>query len=118
MSEMLNWGILGTGRIAGIFAAGVRASRTGILVAVGSRTLEAAETFAAAWEIPQAYASYNDVLADKEVQAVYIATPHPWHAEWSIKAAEAGRHILCEKPIALNHAQAMTIVEAAVQHDV
>ncbi|HLW03288.1 MAG TPA: aldo/keto reductase [Ktedonobacterales bacterium] len=118
MSEQLNWGILGTGRIAGIFAAGVRASRTGRLIAVGSRSLEAAEAFAAAWEIPQAYASYDEVLADKGVQAIYIATPHPWHAEWSIKAAEAGKHILCEKPLALNHAQAMTIVEAAVRHDI
>jgi predicted dehydrogenase/aryl-alcohol dehydrogenase-like predicted oxidoreductase len=118
MSDTLNWGILGTGRIAGIFAAGVRTSRTGRMVAVGSRSLETAETFAAAWEISQAYASYEEVLADKEVQAVYIAIPHPWHAEWSIKAAEAGKHILCEKPLALNHAQAMTVVEAAVRHDV
>ena len=118
MSEQLNWGILGTGRIAGVFAAGVRASRTGRLAAVGSRALEAAEAFAAAWEIPQAYASYDGLLADKEVQAVYIATPHPWHAEWSIRAAEAGKHILCEKPLALNHAQAMTVVEAAARHDV
>jgi len=118
MSDTLNWGILGTGRIAGIFAAGMRTARTGRMVAVGSRSLETAETFAAAWEISQAYSSYDEVLADKEVQAVYIAIPHPWHAEWSIKAAEAGKHILCEKPLALNHAQAMTVVEAAVRHDV
>lgn len=118
MSEKLNWGIIGTGRIAGIFAAGVQASRTGRLVAVGSRTLEAAEKFANTWDIPHRYASYDEVLADKEVQAVYIATPHPWHAEWSIKAAEAGKHVLCEKPIALNHAQAMASVEAAIRNDV
>ncbi len=118
MSEKLNWGIIGTGRIAGIFTGGVKASRTGRLVAVGSRTLESAKKFAKTWDIPQPYASYDEVLADNDVQAVYIATPHPWHAEWSIKAAEAGKHVLCEKPIALNHAQAMTIVEAAVRHDV
>ncbi len=118
MSKKLAWGILGTGRIAGVFARGVAQSRTGTLVAVGSRTQESAEAFGTSFSIPHRYGSYEALLADPEVQAVYISTPHPFHAEWAIKAAEAGKHILCEKPIGLNAAQAMAIIEAAYQNDV
>jgi predicted dehydrogenase/aryl-alcohol dehydrogenase-like predicted oxidoreductase len=118
MSKALNWGIIGTGRIAHIFARGVVESQTGTLFAVGSRTQDAADTFGETWNVPRRYGSYESLLADKEVQAVYISTPHPLHAEWAIKAAEAGKHILCEKPLALNHAEAMAIVEAAQQNDV
>ena len=118
MTKTLHWGILGTGRIAGVFANGVQQSQTGTLVAVGSRSQAAADTFGEKWHIPQRYGRYEDVLADQNVQAVYVATPHPFHAEWAIKAAEAGKHVLCEKPIALNHAEAMAIVEAAQRHNV
>ena len=118
MSRILRWGILGTGRIAGIFARGVQDSVSGKLVAVGSRLEESASRFAQEFNIPKAYASYEELLADPEVEAVYIATPHPMHAQWAIRAAEAGKHILCEKPLALNHAEAMAIVEAAKEHDV
>jgi len=118
MSRTLYWGILGTGLIAGVFANGVKQSQTGTLVAVGSRSQAAADTFAETWHIPHRYSRYEDVLADQSVQAVYLALPHPFHAEWAIKAAEAGKHVLCEKPIALNHAEAMAIVEAAQRHDV
>ena len=118
MSRILRWGILGTGRIAGIFARGVQDSVSGKLVAVGSRSEESASRFAQEFNIPKAYASYEELLADPEVEAVYIATPHPMHAQWAIRAAEAGKHILCEKPLALNHAEAMAIVEAAKEHDV
>lgn len=118
MSRTLSWGILGTGRIAGIFANGMKQSQTGTLVAVGSRSQTAADTFGETWHIPHRYSRYEDLLADQSVQAVYIAVPHPFHAEWAIKAAEAGKHILCEKPIALNHAEAMAIVEAAQRHGV
>src|SRR3712207_4043121 len=93
--ERLAWGILGTGAIARRFAGGVRESQTGELVAVGSRTREAAERFGEEWGIPRRHASYEALLADEQVAAVYIATPHPFHAEWAIKAAEAGKHILC-----------------------
>src|SRR5205085_4794062 len=118
MSRTLSWGVLGTGRIAGVFARGVKQSLTGTLVAVGSRSQAAADTFGETWHIPHRYSRYEDVLADQSVQAVYLAIPHPFHAEWAIKAAEAGKHVLCEKPIALNHAEAMAVIETAQRHDV
>ncbi len=118
MGETLAWGILGTGSIAGVFARGVRGSRTGTLAAVGSRTGDSAERFGRDYDVPNRHGSYEALLADPTVQAVYIATPHPLHAEWAIRAAEAGKHILCEKPLTLNAAQAMAVVEAARRHDV
>lgn len=118
MSHRLNWGILGTGNIANTFAQGLANSRTGKLVAVGSRNQETAKTFGERWGAERSYDSYEALLADEQVQAIYISTPHPMHAEWAIKAAEAGKHILCEKPLALNHAEAMAIVEAAQRHGV
>jgi predicted dehydrogenase/aryl-alcohol dehydrogenase-like predicted oxidoreductase len=118
MAETVAWGIIGTGGIAGAFARGVRGSASGRLAAVGSRTQEGADRFGDAWQIPHRHASYEDLLADPDVAAVYVATPHPLHAEWAIRAAAAGKHVLCEKPIGLNHAEAMAIVEAARRHDV
>jgi predicted dehydrogenase/aryl-alcohol dehydrogenase-like predicted oxidoreductase len=118
MSKTLAWGIIGTGRIASVFARGLAESLTGTLLAVGSRSQEAADTFGETWNVPRRYSSYEELLADKDVQAVYISVPHPLHAEWAIKAADAGKHVLCEKPIALNHAEAMAIVEAAHRNDV
>ena len=68
--------------------------------------------------VPLGYGSYEALLADPEVQAVYIATPHTLHAEWCLKAAKAGKHILCEKPLTLNHAEALAVIEAARKHGV
>ena len=118
MSKKLAWGILGTGAIAGAFAQGLTTSTTGSLVAVGSRSQHAANTFGEQWNVSNRHGSYEALLADIEVEAVYIATPHPWHVKWAVKAADAGKHILCEKPIALNYAEALTIVEAARRNDV
>ncbi|MEO8953900.1 MAG: Gfo/Idh/MocA family protein [Ktedonobacteraceae bacterium] len=118
MSKALNWGIIGTGTIAHVFAGGIAESNTGTLLAVGSRTQDAADSFGETWHVPRRYGSYAELLMDKDVQAVYISTPHPLHAEWAIKAAEAGKHILCEKPLALNYAQAVTMIEAARRNDV
>ncbi len=118
MSEKLAWGILGTGNIAKVFAHGVAGSRTGAVVAVGSRGRASAEAFGGQFGIPRRHDSYEALLADPDVRAVYIATPHPLHAEWAIKAAEAGKHVLCEKPLTLNGAQAMAVVEAARRNDV
>ena len=118
MKNRLAWGILGTGAIARTFATALAQSETGRLVAVGSRSKETAEAFGAQFGIARRHAGYEELLADPQVQAVYIATPHPMHAEWTIKAAEAGKHILCEKPLALNYPEAMAAVEAAGRHDV
>jgi len=114
----LRWGLLATGAIAKAFAAGVQHSRLGTLAAVGSRSAAQAQAFASEFDIPNAHSSYEELLADPEVEAVYISTPHPFHAEWIIKAAESGKHVLCEKPIAMNHAEAMAAAEAARKHNI
>jgi predicted dehydrogenase len=101
MTRNINWGILATGSIANQFAKGLRISKTGTLVATGSRTLGKAESFAAEYG-GKALDSYQAVLDDPDVDAVYIATPHAMHGEWTIKAARAGKGILCEKPFTLN----------------
>ena len=118
MADRLSWGILATGYIAEVFAKAVAESRTGKAVAVGSRSLAKAEAFGEKHGVPKRHGTYEALLADENVEVVYIATPHPMHAEWAIKAAAAGKHVLCEKPIGMNHAEAMAIVDAAKQHDV
>lgn len=112
------WGLLATGHIARKFAQGVRDSRTGTLAAVGSRSLRSARKFAREFHIPQAYGDYRELLQDPLVQAVYIGTPHPFHAKWAIAAAQAGKHILCEKPLAMNLPEAKRMVLAAKRHQV
>jgi predicted dehydrogenase len=112
-NEPIQWGILTTGRIAGIFAKGLRSSKTGRLAAVASRTLGQAEKFARLHKIPKAYGNYADLLKDPLVEALYIAPPHPMHAEWALKAAKAGKHILCEKPLTMDYKDSLAVVEAA-----
>lgn len=107
------WGIISTGAIAGTFARAVAASGAGWLAGVGSRDAATAQKFATEYGVARACGSYEALLADSAVQAVYIATPHPMHAEWAVRAAQAGKHVLCEKPLTVNHAQAVTVVEAA-----
>jgi predicted dehydrogenase/aryl-alcohol dehydrogenase-like predicted oxidoreductase len=114
----LRWGLISTGRISGVFAKGLEASTTGELLAVGSRTQEAADKFGDEYKVPRRYGSYEALLADPDVDAVYISTPHPMHAEWAVKAAEAGKHILCEKPLTPNYPEATAVIEAARRNDV
>ncbi|HLP25291.1 MAG TPA: Gfo/Idh/MocA family oxidoreductase [Acidobacteriota bacterium] len=118
MSDRLQWGILGTGGIARRFATDLRDSRTGRLVAIGSRAQETADRFSADFGGVRAHGSYTALLADPAVQAVYIAPPHPQHLEWTLAAAAAGKHILCEKPLALRGSDARRMVEVAQRHDV
>ena len=116
--KRLQWGIIGTGQIAKELADGVRASNTGALLAVASREQKTSDAFGEAYGAPRRYGSYQRLLDDPDVQAVYIATPHPMHAEWAVKAAEAGKHILVEKPIGLNAPEARAMIDAAAKHDV
>jgi predicted dehydrogenase/aryl-alcohol dehydrogenase-like predicted oxidoreductase len=108
----VRWGILGPGDIAKAFAGGVAGSRTGVLSAIATRDpgrAGLAETFPGA----RILAGYDALLADPEIDAIYIAVPHPLHAEWAIKAAEAGKHVLCEKPLALTAFEADAMMHAA-----
>lgn len=116
--KKIQWGILGTGNIARIFAKGIAQSKTGKLLAVASRTLPKAQSFGKEFDVPSAYGSYEELLKDPRVQVVYIALPHTLHAPWSICAANAGKHILCEKPLAINYAEAQAMVEAARRNNV
>jgi len=118
MAKQLNWGIITTGWIARKFTADLRQSRTGRLAAVGARSLADAQKFAADFGGARAHGSYEALLADPEVDVVYIGTPHPWHAEWAIKAAAAGKHILCEKPLTLSLADTERVIAAAGKHHV
>lgn len=113
MNDKISWGILGTGSIAKTFASELPHARSGRLVAVGSRSQESADHFVKLFPGIRAHASYAALLAAPEVDAIYLATPHPQHARWAIAAAEAGKHVLCEKPLALNAPDAMVVIEAA-----
>src|SRR3954468_13828578 len=102
----MRWGILGPGRIARSFLTGLAGSATERAVAVGSRDLGRARAVAADFGVPRAYGSYEELLADDEVEAVYVALPNSLHAQWSDAAARAGRHVLCEKPLGRSAAEA------------
>ena len=117
MADKLNWGILATGGIARQFAGGVKVSKTGTLTAVGSRTIESATKFTDQYG-GKPYGSYEEVLADPEVDAVYIALPHHMHYDWTIKCAEAGKAILCEKPFTLNALEAELALVEVRKHNV
>lgn len=114
-TRKLHWGILGTGNIARQFSNGVNHSQRGVLSAVGSRTAESANTFAETHNIPSAYPSYQTILDDPQVDAIYNSLPNSMHHEWTIKALRAGKHVLCEKPIASNFAQAQEMFDTAQQ---
>ena len=101
----VKWGILSTAHINRLFVPGVQESSDAVVVAVGSRDVERAQEFATRWGIERAYGSYEDVLADPDVDAVYIPLPNTMHCEWSIRALEAGKHVLCEKPLSSHPAE-------------
>ena len=113
-SKPLNWGLLSTARINHSLIPDLRASKRNRLLAVASRSQESAETFAQKWKIPRAHGSYEGLLADPEIDVIYNPLPNHLHAEWTIKALEAGKHVLCEKPLALS-LEEVDAIAAAVQ---
>lgn len=114
----LRWGILGTGWIAERFVASLRRYTQQQVVAVGSRSIASAEDFADKVGVGRAHGSYADLVADPEVDVVYVATPHNFHHTHALLALDAGKNVLVEKPIALNAAQASEIAERAAQQGV
>ncbi len=111
--KQVNWGIIGTGSIAHRVMKGIGASTATRVVAVGSRSAAKASAFAATYRIPKGYGGYGDVLKDRAVDLVYVALPNHLHKEWTLKALAAGKHVLCEKPVAMNAAEAKVMVAAA-----
>jgi predicted dehydrogenase len=117
MEGRVRWGILGTAKIArekvvpALFKA-----RNAEVVAIASRSTEVAEREAASLRIPRAHGSYEGLLADTDVDAIYVPLPNHLHVDWSIRALEAGKHVLCEKPLGLDAADAQRLVDAARRH--
>lgn len=111
-TKWLNWGILGTGKIARKFAAGISQSRYGRLAAIASRSAAKAAEFAAAFSAERSYGSYDDLLLDDGVDAVYISLPNHRHAAWTANTARSGKHILCEKPFTVNLTEAEDALKA------
>src|SRR6476469_1233616 len=118
MTEPTRWGILATGRIAGSFADNLREVPGAEIAAVGSRSQEAADAFAREYgDAVRGHASYEALVADPDVDVVYVATPHAFHLENARMAFGAGKHVLCEKPLTLNLAEAEAMVALARRHD-
>ena len=117
MSDRVRWGVLSTARIAldKVIPAMFKAENVDV-VAIASRTAAAAERAAASLRIPRAHGSYEALLADDHVDAIYVPVPNHLHVDWSIRALEAGKHVLCEKPIGMDAADAERLVAAAAAH--
>jgi predicted dehydrogenase len=115
MMDKIRWGILGTGGIAARFADGLTALPDAELIAVGSRAKRTADAFADRFDIGHRHASYDALAQDDAVDAVYVATPHPYHHEHSILCLRAGKAVLCEKPFTINAAEAEDVINVARQ---
>ena len=116
MDKVLNWGLLSTARINRALIPPLGASSRNRLLAVGSRSQEGANQYAQERNIPRAHGSYEALLADPEIDVIYNPLPNYLHAEWTIKAMEAGKHVLCEKPLALSVEEVDAVQEVARKH--
>jgi predicted dehydrogenase len=114
-TSRVQWGIISTADINRKVIPGAHASDKVDLVAVASRDQAKADAYAKEWDIPRAYGSYDALLADPEIEAVYISLPNTMHCEWSIKALEAGKHVLCEKPMSRHPDEVAATFDAAEQ---
>ena len=111
--DTIRWGIMGTGNIAHKFARGLALLPDAEVVSVGSRRQETADAFGDEFSVPHRHASYDALVGDGDVDVVYVSTPHTFHRDNTLLALEAGKHVLCEKPFAINARQARDMVEAA-----
>ncbi|HVN53924.1 MAG TPA: Gfo/Idh/MocA family oxidoreductase [Anaerolineaceae bacterium] len=118
MARILRWGLLSTARINRALITPLRASKRNQLYGVASRDPERAETYAAEHGIPHAYGSYEEMLADSQIDVVYNPLPNSLHAEWTIRSIEAGKHVLCEKPFALTLDEIDAVIRAACERGV
>jgi predicted dehydrogenase len=116
MAKTLNWGLLSTARINDALIPPLLGSRRNKLVAVASRNQETADAYAKKKKIPRSHGSYEALLADPEIDVIYNPLPNHLHAEWTIKAVQAGKHVLCEKPLALSVDEVDAIKAAAQKH--
>jgi dihydrodiol dehydrogenase / D-xylose 1-dehydrogenase (NADP) len=115
--RIVNWGILGPGRIAHTFAQGCQATMGSKIYAVASRDAARAESFAAWYQIPKVYTDYQDMLDDPQVDMVYVATPHRFHHEQVLLCLQAGKSVLCEKPLTVNALQAEELIKTAKERN-
>lgn len=113
MEQMLNWGLLSTAKINRALIKPINASKRTRLLAVASRSQPHADAYAREWKIPRAYGSYDSLLADPEIDIIYNSLPNHLHAEWTIKALRAGKHVLCEKPLALTLEEVDAMIAAS-----
>lgn len=115
----VRWGIVGTARIARTaFIPALQETSGGVVAAVASRSREKGEAFAKEYDIPTVFDDYDALLASDEIDAVYNCLPNTFHAEWTIKAAEHGKHVFCEKPLAMSEAEVRAMVDACEANDV
>ena len=117
-NELVRWGILSTAKIATKVCRAIKLARNAELVAIASRTEERAENWASEHDVEQAYGSYEQLLEDESIDAIYLPTPPTLHAEWTIKAAECGKHVLCEKPLAANVEESIAMSMACQENGV
>lgn len=113
MSDRLRWGVLGSARIVRKTVPALQATKNGEVVGIASRTEEKAREYAGKHGIPQAFGSYEALLASQDIDAVYIPLPNALHLEWILKSLDAGKHVLCEKPLAMSAAECEEIARKA-----
>jgi len=118
MNRKLNWGVIGTANINKNVIPAIQDSAIGTVTAIASITYEKAKNAAEQYHIPNAYGSYEQLLKDKDIEAVYIPLPNHLHKVWTIHAAEAGKHVLCEKPAVLNASEATEMIDACAKANV
>lgn len=111
MQSIVKWGIVGTSPISEVMARAIQASKSSELVAIGSRDMEKGKKFANTFFIPKVYETYQKLLNDHNINAIYLGLPNHLHKDWIIRCAQAGKHVLCEKPFVISIAEANEVIE-------